>query len=271
MRALALVLFLALPVTAGAQSPPPRQLPPPQQSGGRDLPPRQTTGTVAPGGSTPTTPATPPSREPLRTPDSGVSVGGAGTGVYYGQAWRPEVGLQALFYTPDRGRMRLSLNSPAYVTIFELQPGKGVRVLFPAEGMPEQQLPAGWATPPLPTGPDPFAGVQSMDPRANGVRYLYMVASDLPMNFGPQRRTTSALYALLGPEAFRSSGTAQVTSGIRQRVLTLPSNGYRWTDQLISWVPGQQDPLGSNQASQVRCSNGLVYSVAPGQYFECPR
>ena len=235
------------------------------------LPPKQTWGTVAP----PREPARTPSREPDRGRDhgrdrdrhgGGLRVGGSGIGFGHHHGWLAGGGLQAVINAPLQQRLRFALNDGAYVAVFEIQPGRGARLIFPNDYLPERMLPSGWHEPPLPTGADALerGGV----PPERGPRYLYLVASMEPLGLLPQHRTVQALEALVGGATFRSTTTYDVTTAIRERVLRL-GHPFTWAEAMVPWRPGAPEPVIGT--ATVRCGNGATYSVAPGTVFECPR
>ena len=192
--------------------------------------------------------------------------GGYGYGVVYGSPWVRTAGLQAILQSPQAQRMRFALNDQAYAAVFELQPGRGVRLVFPDDWAPERMLAAGWHEPPLPVNGDALAGFPGGS--SGDVRWLYLVASDTPLGLVPQRRGVQALQALLGPMTFQSSSTFDVMQALRQRVLTLGQPGT-WTDAIVAYRPGAAGTGGGT--ASVRCPNGVTYTLQAGERFECPR
>jgi len=193
--------------------------------------------------------------------------GGYGYGIGYGSRWVRTTGLQAILQSPQAQRIRFAFNDQAYAAVFEIQPGRGVRVVFPDDWAAERPLAAGWHEPPLPVNGDALAG---MPGGASGdVRWLYLVASDTPLGLVPQRRGVSALQSLLGAMTFRSASTHDVTQALRERVLTLGAPGT-WTDAIIAYRPGTEAAAVGGAAS-VRCPNGVTYTLQAGERFECPR
>ena len=196
--------------------------------------------------------------------------GRGGSYVGYGAGWTG-TGLRAAMYLPMQQRMRFALNDAAYVAVFEIQPGRGVRVVFPDDWAAERQLAAGYHEPPLPTGGDALAAMPG--PAVAGTRFLYMVASDTPLGLAPEKRRVEALQALMGAMAFRSQSTWEVTDALRRRVLTLGGPGT-WSESLVAYRPGVDDVAGAGSAAgvaTVRCGNGVEYTVRAGERFECPR
>lgn len=192
--------------------------------------------------------------------------GGYGYGIGYASGWTRTAGLQALLQSPQGQRIRFALNDQAYAAIFEIQPGRGVRLVFPDDWAAERVLAAGWHEPPLPTNGDALAGMPGGS--SGDVRWLYLVASDAPLGLVPQHRGVQALQALLGPLTFQSSSTYAVTDALRQRVLRLGPPGT-WTDAIIAYRPGSEGTVGG--AASVRCPNGVTYTLAAGERFECPQ
>jgi hypothetical protein len=238
------------------------------QSSRDRLPPKQGTVRVAP--------ARPPEQAaPIRGPGSGPPGGGighGGHGIYAGYGgtagWIANAGLQAQLFVPHNQLMRFGLNDRAYVAVFEIQPGRGVRVVFPNDYHAEQPIAPGWHQPPLPTGADALAGLGA--PAERGPRWLYLVASDAPLGLVPGRRSVAALQALVGPNTFIASSPYEVASALRQRVLTL-GRELPWTDALVAYQPGVQDPLSAGTAPTVLCPNGIRYALGAGENFVCPR
>jgi hypothetical protein len=194
--------------------------------------------------------------------------GGYGYGIGYASGWIRTTGLQAILQSPQGQRIRFALNDQAYAAIFEIQPGRGVRLVFPDDWAAERALAAGWHEPPLPVNGDALAAMPGSSGNSGDVRWLYLVASDAPLGLVPQRRGVQALQALMGPMTFQSSSTYAVTDALRQRVLTLGPPGT-WTDAIIAYRPGTEGTVGG--AASVRCPNGVTYTLAAGERFECPR
>ena len=192
--------------------------------------------------------------------------GGYGYGIGYGSHWVRTAGLQAILQSPQGQRIRFALNDQAYAAVFEIQPGRGVRLVFPDDWAPERALAAGWHEPPLPLNGDALAGMPGAP--SGDVRWLYLVASDAPLGLVPQHRGVQALQALLGAGTFGSASTYDVTQGLRQRVLRLGAPGT-WTDAMVAYRPGEVGSVGG--AASVRCPNGVTYTLAAGERFECPR
>ena len=205
-------------------------------------------------------------RDGRRWRDHGGWYDGYGYGIGYGSHWVRTAGLQAILHSPQAQRIRFALNDQAYAAVFEIQPGRGVRLVFPDDWAPERMLAAGWHEPPLPTNGDALAGMPGAP--SGDVRWLYLVASDAPLGLVPQHRGVQALQALLGAGTFGSASTYDVTQGLRQRVLRLGAPGT-WTDAIIAYRPGAAGATGG--AASVRCPNGVTYTLAAGERFECPR
>ena len=180
----------------------------------------------------------------------------------YGAAFVSGGGLQSRLFAPMQGRIRFVVSQPAYVAMFEIQPGRGVRVIFPDDWAAERQLATGFHEPPLPTGGDALGG------QYPSTRWLYLVTSDRPLGLLPQKRSVNALESLMGAPAFRSTSTYDVTTAIRQKVLSL---GGAWTEAMVGYRPGMDQMVSAGGGvATVRCSNGVVYSVRAGERFECP-
>lgn len=205
-------------------------------------------------------------RDGRRWRGDGGWYGGYGHGVGYGSHWVRTAGLQAILHSPQAQRMRFVLNDQAYAAVFEIQPGRGVRLVFPDDWAPERMLAAGWHEPPLPVNGDAIASMAGGP--SGDVRWLYLVASDAPLGLVPQHRGVQALQSLLGAPTFRSASTYDVTQGLRQRVLTLGAPGT-WTDAIIAYRPGTAAVVGGG--ASVRCPNGVTYTLQAGERFECPR
>jgi hypothetical protein len=178
-------------------------------------------------------------------------------------------------YTPDRGVARFALAESSYVAVFELAPGRGVRLVYPADdASPERALEPGWHTPALPAG-DPFAGQPGnrLDAPA-GVRYFYLLAARHPLGLAPGRRSPAAIAASVGLLAFRAADPAEQAGALARHAVTLGREGD-WADSpVVAWAPDFTDPAGrTTDGADVRCPDGRVYRVPArtSQPFECPR
>lgn len=259
MRQLVPLLFVAAALPLGAQSRTPDR-----------LPPKQTTGSAgAPSSPQPAPP--PPSRD-----HHGRIPRDNGTGVYLGtqrdviakrNGWLDDGRMRAALWAPSANHVTFELSRPAYVALFEIQPGRGVRTIYAAD-VTETYLPAGPHQVPYSTLQDPLSGVGA--PPERGPRYLYLVASEYPLGFPPARGTVSSLHALLGAITFQSSSQYEVASALRQRVLTLQPVVGSWTDAIVPFTKGGGVPVNASGTS-VACPNGVTYSVHPGTHFVCPR
>jgi hypothetical protein len=221
------------------------------------------------------------------------------------------VPLEARLYPSDAGTLRFALAESSYVALFELAPGRGVRLLYPADdATPEQRLDAGWQvvsvpaadalehepgvrllypaddaaperalapgwhTPPLPAD-DPLASEPAarLDAPAGGVRYLYLVAARRPLGITPGRRSPRAIAASIGLLAYRAADPAAQAAAVAQYVVALGPSGD-WADSpLVASGAGTADPIARSTDVSVRCPGGRVYRVPAGgtQPFECPR
>ena len=257
MRHLVPLLVLAAALPLGAQSRTPDR-----------LPPKQTTGAAGAPASPQPTP--PPRRDyPDRVPRDN------GTGVYLGtgrdviakrQGWIDDGRMHAALWAPSANHVVFELSRPAYVALFEIQPGRGVRTIYAAD-VTETLLPGGPHQVPSSTMGDPLSGVGA--PPERGPRYLYLVASEYPLGFPPQRGTVSSLQALLGAITFQSGSQYEVASALRQRVLTLQPIVGSWTDAIVSFPAA--GGAGNRGGTSVTCPNGTTYAVTPGTNFICPR
>ena len=192
-----------------------------------------------------------------------------GASLGFRHPWAEGAGLQARLWAPELGRMRFALSDRAYVAVFELQPGRGVRLVFPDDWAAERPLAPGFHEPLRPAGGDAVAAQAT---RAEGpVRYLYLVASDAPLGLAPAKRAVGALQRLMGPMAFQSQSTWEITNALKTRVLTLGAPGT-WDEEIVAWRPGIDDVANTNRGvASVRCGNGVLYAVEAGERFECPR
>lgn len=180
--------------------------------------------------------------------------------------------LDVELYTPHAGRLRFALGDSAYVVVFELQPGRGARVLYPAADAPESRLGPGWHQPAWPAT-DPLAGRRGAfpEPRTRA-RALYLVASRAPLGLPPARRTPAALEAATGPFVFQGTELSRLASALVRGVLTVPRDAAAWVDAMAYYEPGVADPLSAGTRPVVRCPDGREYVLrsSDAQPFVCP-
>jgi hypothetical protein len=182
--------------------------------------------------------------------------------------------LEARLYPSDRGALRFALGESSYVAVFELAPGRGARLVYPADdAAPERALAPGWHTAPAPERDALAAEPAARLDVPGDTRYLYMIAARRPLGLAPGRRTPDAIARSVGLLAFRSADPGALAGALAQRAVALPGAGD-WVDTpLIAVTPGESDPLARAADATVRCPDGLVYRVPAdaSRPFECPR
>ena len=174
---------------------------------------------------------------------------------------------------PDRGELRFSIDEPLYVALFEMQPGRGVRLIYPADdAQPERKLAAGWQTVAVPTvdvlasEPGTRLGQGPLSPRV-----VYVVASRRPLGIAPGRRSPGALATSMGLGDFRSENAGAQARGVIAHYLDLRGTTYWTSVALTTTKAGLAGLPGGVDDDRVLCPDGRAYAVARGAPLVCPQ
>lgn len=155
---------------------------------------------------------------------------------------------------PASRQVRFQLSRPAYVAVFEVVPGGGVSVLYPAGADAGRRLRSGWHSPSVWSR---RGGWRYGFWTYNGPRYLYLVASEHPLRVDRFVRSPGALRHALGPNAFASHNPRRTMAMLDDLVLGA-STDQEWTsDVYVQWPEERRLEA---PVVAYRCSNGqLIY------------
>lgn len=176
----------------------------------------------------------------------------------------------------SRGDVTFSLSRPAYVAMFEVVPGRGVGLVYPSYAGQRQQLSAGYHNPFF--GNSNFRrgyiGASSFQNERYGQpRYIYLIASERPLDIAEFINDPLALRNALGMRHFASTNPYSVLEEIDALVLRSVS-AEDWTSDVYVIWPDARNRLRSSYAEQqvaVQCGGGRIILV-PLRYADsiCP-
>ena len=204
-----------------------------------------------------------------------TGTGGAETGphdpVAYGGTWYPDALQGSVWYDEFSGFASVDLNRPAHVALFALNPGAGMRLIYPVIG---------------------FGGRASFDEGSHILRtsatrhrftrtasapasarptYILMVASDRPLDI-EALRLTGALPWLNRQHVMWNPYTA--TEALARRIVPQPA----MTDWTVAYHLVWPDGVNERERPQytwIRCPSGVILSVPVELYrrgaVQCPR
>lgn len=159
------------------------------------------------------------------------------------------------------GHLMVNTSRPAHVAIFEIVPGQGVGLLYPAYRGESNYLSAGLNTIFLSRSRSYYTYFQ---PSAGfrGPRYLYMIASDAPLRLstltGPG--AGGALRRSLGMARFASSNPYSLMEDLSDMILSFGAPGD-WTEDVYVIWPEHTYGTGDYRAAdwvRVQCGDGRV-------------
>ncbi|MET0400012.1 MAG: hypothetical protein ABW277_24695 [Longimicrobiaceae bacterium] len=159
------------------------------------------------------------------------------------------------------GRLMVNTNRPAHVAIFEIYPGRGVGLLYPAYRGERNYLSGGLNSIFLTQSrsyysyfqPAPFFASASR----GGPRYLYMIASDAPLRLGSFLGAPGALRRSLGMSRYASGNPYGLMEDLAELVLPYGEAGD-WSDDVYVVYP-ERSYGGDYEAMQwirVQCPDG---------------
>ncbi|MEW5931537.1 MAG: hypothetical protein AB1941_29060 [Gemmatimonadota bacterium] len=161
------------------------------------------------------------------------------------------------------GQLMVSVNRPAHVAIFEIIPGRGVGLLYPAYRGERNYLYGGLNSIFLSQSRGYYSYFQPapLFARASreGPRYLYMIASDAPLRLGSYLGAPGALRRELGLTRFASHSPYALADDLADLVLPYGVAGD-WTDDMFAVWPDRTYG-GDYQAEQwirVQCADGRI-------------
>lgn len=164
----------------------------------------------------------------------------------------------------------VNTSRPAHVAIFEIYPGRGVGLLYPAYRGERNYLYGGLNSIFLTQSRDYYSYFQPAPFFASasreGPRYLYMIASDAPLRLGSFLGAPGALRRELGLSRYTAASPYGLMDDLADLVLPYGEAGD-WTDDVYAVWPDRSYG-GDYQAQQfirVECGDGRVIS-GPAYY-----
>jgi hypothetical protein len=154
------------------------------------------------------------------------------------------------------------LNRPAYVAMFEILPGQGVGLYYPAFNAENAYFPSGFST--FPThGPRRFDSyfTSSLSRYERGQPHFYfLVASRQPLrSITSFQRNEGAMRSVLGLTAYSTMNYRRVMDDLVQAVVPNQNDDDWTTDVLAIWPRDYDGYYADNGGYQrVNCGNGTV-------------
>jgi hypothetical protein len=186
------------------------------------------------------------------------------------------VPMRARLYSDYTG-MRVYTNRPAYVAIFEVVPGSGAVLLYPAYRS-ERAYFSGGSNRVIVSSPRPSSFYLNADysaSRRNTPHHYLLVASRRPLHITDMQDQPGSLRRQLGFSRFASLNARQVMNEIAD--LVLPSeNDEDWDSDVITVWPEYRTQLadygGGGNWVNVRCADGF-YVTSPLEWlpYACHR
>lgn len=201
---------------------------------------------------------------------SGLSGGfGSGLHAYDGSA------LGARILEPGHGIVRFALTEPAYVAIFEVVPGSGSTLIFPANHADSRRMfragvHSGLVSPFI-DGRHAYTNLAYTNlaytnlsfRRSNEPTYLFLIASDSPLAIAPYIGSVSTLRSAMGYSTFTSINSSAAFSAIQSLVIRNPET-TEWTTDVYTIWPIQHGGLAYRRA--ITCTDGRTIIVS-GNYI----
>lgn len=181
--------------------------------------------------------------------------------------------LDAHIIPTSHSGLSFSLSRPAHVAVFEVVPGQGVGLVYPSYGGQRELLGAGYHNPLL-GGTDDFRwAYRDATPytRLPQPRYIYLIASERPLDVGEFVRNPTALRSTFGLSRFASWNAHQTLDDLDALVVR-GVGPEQWTSDLyVIWPETRQGNSYAQQQVVIRCSDGRAVLV-PLRYaaLACP-
>lgn len=202
----------------------------------------------------------------------------------------PLVALDARIFPPYNGQVAFSVNKAAHVALFEIVPGYGVSLLYPTSGSGFTQVRENWVplrysaqrwlyasnrySDPAPGqwsgfdygyGTGYYAPISSRGMRrVTSPRYLFLVASEEPIEVGQFQHKLDGLRQFLGPNMYSGYQPYDVMETLAYALVPYAGD-ERWaTDVFVDWgydwgygyTPGTMASMASWQ--RVSCGDGSL-------------
>lgn len=175
------------------------------------------------------------------------------------------------------GQLMVSTSRPAHVAIFEIIPGRGVGLLYPAYRGERNYLYGGLNSIFLTRSRSYYSYFQPAPlfttASRGSPRYLYMIASDAPLRLGSYLGAPGALRRELGLTRFASSSPYGLADDLADLVLPYGAAGD-WTDDMFVVWPEQSygSEYPAEQWIRVQCEDGrIIQGPAYYVYGSCAR
>lgn len=162
-----------------------------------------------------------------------------------------------------REPLRYVVSEPAYVAVFVVYPGAGIRLLYPEAGLSRPQY-AGYHSENL-IGARFDNDIYNvvLGPGTGGPEYLYIIASKYPLDMERFVHRPARLALAVGYKAARSFDGDVAIDALLDHVVSLGGDDSWDSDVYMLW-PGQPRSLASQSASafrDIQCASGLVMRV----------
>ncbi|HEX5724265.1 MAG TPA: hypothetical protein VFX98_02295, partial [Longimicrobiaceae bacterium] len=161
----------------------------------------------------------------------------------------------------DGMSLGVSVNGPAHVAIFEVVPGRGMGLLYPAYSHERAYLHAGfnrlfWGTPRY---YDWYFTYAHSAYNSDGPRYLFLIASRRPLHIGRFQESPGALRSVLGLNSYASLNAYTAMDQLVEAVVPVQPDDDWTTDIYTIWP----DRTGRRVASRitVNCGHGIFVEV----------
>ncbi|MBV9773834.1 MAG: hypothetical protein JO040_07785 [Gemmatimonadetes bacterium] len=158
------------------------------------------------------------------------------------------------------GRLMVQTSRPAYVAIFEIVPGRGAGLLYPAYYGEDNFLPGGLNSIWISRSRRYYSDFLSYVGREQSPRYLYLVASDAPLKLSQFIDSPSALRRALGQQRFASFSPYALMDQLSGMILPYGAGGD-WADDVLTIYPDRSydtDAFAASQWVRVQCDDGRV-------------
>ncbi|HEV2148657.1 MAG TPA: hypothetical protein VGR37_14735, partial [Longimicrobiaceae bacterium] len=158
------------------------------------------------------------------------------------------------------GRLLVDVSRPAHVAIFEIVPGQGVGLLYPAYSGERNYLYGGMNSVFVSRSRQYYSYFSPSPYTSREPRYLYMVASDAPLRLSGLMDAPGALRRHMGLASFASMNPYSLMDDLASLVLPYGARGD-WTDDVYVIWPNRSYDTGNYRAEQwvrVRCDDGRV-------------
>ncbi len=186
----------------------------------------------------------------------------AGQTVVYGSNG-PDEPLDARLYAPAGGRLQFAVSRAAYVAIFEVAPGRGVSLTYPAGvGDTQRRFISGSHSVHAPgflPGRSLYRSIEwggYYEPS-----YLVLIASERPLRVHRMLRNGSALLTEIGFATFHSMANIHAVYRLAEQIVPDPER-TEWTyDTYVIW-PEVRSPVVT--AFRIVCADGRTRVVTAG-------